>query len=97
MRTYKNLKIRLEDGIRITVPAGTEITKIRVFAGPGTNREVKDRFLLQREFGLSADRIMKVRGELTIPIKGVLTRVEAHWYETGGHVRLIDMKVKTRF
>jgi len=40
MRTHKNLKIRLENGEHIFVPAGTEIKKIKVFAGQGTNQEI---------------------------------------------------------
>lgn len=71
--------------------------KIRAIAGKGTQKEIRDRYLLEREFGLPADQIIKMRGELMIPIKGILTRVEAHWYETGGHARLIAMKVKARF
>lgn len=88
----KNYSVRLPDGNHTKFAEGTKITKIRVFAGKGTNTPIRDRFYLESTYGIKADKWQKVRGEGTVVFKGKNRAAELHWYEAEGEK--VDMKVK---
>lgn len=88
----KNYSVRLPSGNHTKLAEGTKITKIRVFAGKGTNTQIKDRFYLESTYKIKADEWQKVRGEGTVVFKGKNRIAELHWYEAKGEK--VDMKVK---
>lgn len=88
----KNYPVKLPDGNHTKLAEGTKITKVKVIMGYGTGTELRDRFCLEREYGISADKWQKVRGEGFIFENGIKKRVELHWYEAEGDRRLMKVK-----
>ncbi len=82
--------------IRVPLEPGSKIEKVVVFAGQGTDKEIKERYRLEALQGASADGWQKVRGETTILVDGKWRRVEIHWYEHD-KVGAIFHKVKRVF
>ena len=64
----------------------------KVFAGKGTNIEIRDRFALEAIYKVPASEIQKVSGAGFVMIDGTKTKVELHWYEAQGEK--FDIKVK---
>ncbi len=62
----KNYPVRLPDGNHAKFAEGTEITKIKVFAGQGTNNPIREAIYLQETYHQPAESWQKVRGEAII-------------------------------
>ena len=88
----KNYPVKLPNGNHSKLAEGTKITKVKVIMGYGTDTELRDRFYLEREYGISADKWQKVRGEGIILENGTKKRVELHWHEADGYRELMKVK-----
>ena len=88
----KNYPVKLPDGNHAKFSEGSKITKIKTFAGKGTNTPIRDAIYLENDYGISAKEWQKVRGEGTITVKNINRKAEIHWYEAQGHS--VKMKVK---
>ena len=64
----------------------------KVFAGKGTNIEIRDRFDLEVIYKHPANEIQKLYGNGYVVIKGKKKKAELHWYEANGEK--FDIKVK---
>ena len=88
----KNYPVRLPNGNHTKLAEGTKITKVRVFAGKGTNTPIRNRFYFESTYKIKANEWQKVRGEGTVVFEGKNRTAELHWYEADGEK--VDMKVK---
>ncbi len=88
----KNYPVRLPDGNHAKFAEGSAITKIKVFAGYGTNVPIRDAIYLESNYGIPAEKWQKVRGEGVIIENGIQRTVEIHWYEAENEK--VKMKVK---
>ena len=88
----KNYPVRLPDGNYTKFAEGTKITKIKVFAGKGTDISIRNAVYLEAEYGISSSEWQKVRGEGKIMYKGKPRKAELHWYEANNKRK--KMKVK---
>lgn len=88
----KRYNVRLPEGDHGTLKKGSKVTKIKAFAGKGTDKEIKERYKLEAEYGYSAEKWQKVRGEGTVIVNGHERKAEIHWYEADGEK--VKMKVK---
>lgn len=91
----KNYPVRLPDGNHAKLAEGTEVTKVKAFAGAGTDTEIRERFRLETEYQIRADKWQKMRGDAYIVQDGSIEHVEIHWYEADGE--RVEMKVKRVF
>lgn len=89
-------KVALPDGGTSKLTDGTKITKIVVFAGKGTSKELRASGRLSKEYGQPSDRWKKVRGDGYVDFEGESRHCELHWYEAPGTGR-IELKVKRWF
>ena len=88
----KNYPVKLPDGNHAKFAEGTEIIKIKVFAGKGTDKPIRNAIFLENDYGISADKWQKVRGEGVILFEGQKRIAEVHWYEADDE--RYDIKVK---
>lgn len=88
----KNYPVRLPNGNHAKFAEGSTISKIKVFAGNGTNVPIREAIFLESNYGIQTEKWQKVRGEGVIIENGVKRTVEIHWYEADG--KKIKMKVK---
>lgn len=88
----KNYPVRLPNGNHAKLAEGSTISKIKVFAGNGTDIPIRNAIYLESDYGISADKWQKVRGEGTIIFEGKNRTAELHWYEADNEK--YDMKVK---
>lgn len=88
----KNYPVRLPNGNHTRLAEGTKITKVRVFAGKGTNTPIRNSFYFESTYKIKANEWQKVRGEGTVVFEGKNRTAELHWYEADGEK--VDMKVK---
>ena len=91
----KNYPVKLPNGNHAKFAVGTAITKIKVFAGKGTDTAIKDAAFLEADYGIAADEWQKLRGDGCIVEDGKVKHVEIHWYEADGE--RVEMKVKRYF
>ncbi len=91
----KRYDVRLLQGGNASIKEGSKITKIKTFAGKGTDKEIRDRFDLEAQYGHPADSWQKNRGEAVVVHKGKERKAEIHWYEAEGEK--VRMKVKRYF
>lgn len=95
----KNYPVRKNDngkpfGDHCKLDTKKDIEKAEVFAGKGTNKEIRNRRFLESNFHIPADEWQKCSGFGYVIINGKSTRVELHWYQAQG-VR-VDLKIKPR-
>lgn len=88
----KNYPVRLPNGNHAKFAEGTDITKIKVFAGKGTNSVIREAIYLQETYHQPSEDWQKVRGEAIILENNVRRKVEVHWYEANG--QKVKIKVK---
>ncbi len=88
----KNYPVKLPDGNHAKFAEGSEIIKIKVFAGKGTDKPIRNAIFLENDYGISADKWQKVRGEGVILFEGQKRIAEVHWYEADDE--RYDIKVK---
>ncbi len=88
----KNYPVKLPQSHQHTkLVEGQNITGT-VFAGKGTNKPIRDRFILERNYGISADKWEKVSGKGKVLINGKECMAELHWYQADDTI--VEMKVK---
>ena len=88
----RNYPVRLPSGGHTKLAEGTEITKVKVIMGEGTKIPINDRFYLEREYHIPADKWQKVRGEGVVVVGKKTRKAELHWYEADDYRE--EMKVK---
>jgi SPP1 gp7 family putative phage head morphogenesis protein len=88
----KNYPVRLPDGNHAKFAEGTEITKIKVFAGNGTDMPIRNAIFLENDYGKPADIWQKVRGEGVVIFEGQKRIAEIHWYEADNEKYEIKVK-----
>ncbi len=88
----KNYPVRLPDGNHTKFAEGSTISKIKVFAGSGTNVPIREAIILESDYKIPADKWQKVRGEGVIVFEGKNRTAELHWYEAEG--TKVKVKVK---
>jgi hypothetical protein len=88
----KKYNVRLPEGDHGTLKEASKITKIKTFAGKGTGKEIRERYLLEAEYDHPADNWQKNRGEAIVIVNGRERKAEIHWYEADGDK--VKMKVK---
>ena len=88
----KNYPVKLPDGNHAKFAEGSTISKIKVFAGDGTDTPIRNAIYLECDYGIPAEKWQKVRGEGTVVFEGKKRIAEIHWYEADNEK--YDMKVK---
>ena len=88
----KNYPVKLPDGNHSKFAEGSTISKIKVFAGDGTDTPIRNAIYLECDYGIPAEKWQKVRGEGTVVFEGKKRIAEIHWYEADNEK--YDMKVK---
>ena len=88
----KNYPVKLPDGNHAKFAEGSTISKIKVFAGDGTDTPIRNVIYLECDYGIPAEKWQKVRGEGTVVFEGKKRIAEIHWYEADNEK--YDMKVK---
>lgn len=88
----KNYPVKMLDSKQHTKLAEGQRIEGSTFAGYGTDREIRDRFRLERDYGISADKWEKVSGKGYVIVDGKSILAELHWYEAEGEI--VEMKVK---
>lgn len=88
----RNYPVRLPDGNHAKFSEGTTITKVKVFAGKGTDVPIREAIYLENDFGIPAKEWQKIRGEGIIAFEGKNRPAEIHWYEADGEK--VKLKVK---
>ena len=88
----KNYPVRLSDGNHAKFAEGTEITKIKVFAGNGTDMPIRNAIFLENDYGKPADTWQKIRGEGVVIFEGKKRIAEINWYEADNEKYEIKVK-----
>ncbi len=88
----KNYPVKLPESKQRTEFAENQTIEGVVFAGKGTNREIRDRFRLESTYHIPADEWQKASGKGKVIIDGKEKLAELHWYEARGEK--VDFKVK---
>lgn len=88
----KNYPVKLPDGNHSKFAEGSTISKIKVFAGDGTDTPIRNAIYLECDYGIPVEKWQKVRGEGTVVFEGKKRIAEIHWYEADNEK--YDMKVK---
>lgn len=88
----KNYPVKLPNGDHSKFAEGTEIFDIRIFAGKGTNNQIREAIFLENCYGIKSSEWVKVRGTGYVLDKGSPRKAEVHWYEAGK--LKVKMKVK---
>ena len=88
----KNYQVKLADGNGHTKLVENQNIEGKVFAGKGTDSEIRDRFRLESDYHIPADEWEKVSGKGYVILDGKRVLAELHWYEADGEI--YEMKVK---
>ena len=88
----KNYQVKLVDSRQYTKLAENQKIEGKVFAGKGTDSEIRDRFRLESDYHIPADEWVKVSGKGYIIVDGKKRLAELHWYEAEDEI--YEMKVK---
>jgi len=88
----RNYPVQLPNGNHAKLVEGTKITKVKAFAGKGTNTPIRDAVFLENDYGIPAEEWQKVRGNAYVIVDGQKRLAEVHWYEAKG--QRVKMKVK---
>ena len=88
----KNYPVRLPDGRNHAKLAPGQTIKGKIFAGKGTDTEIRVKHWLASTFNIPANEFAKASGNGIIIENGKERLVELHWYEAYGEK--YDLKVK---
>lgn len=88
----KRYNVRLAESRQYAKLAEGQTIKGKAFAGLGTNKEIRDRFRLESQYHIDADKWKKVSGKGYVIVEGKPKFAELHWYEAEGEV--YELKVK---
>lgn len=86
-------KVLLPDGTYSKLTDGTEISDIEVFAGKGSNRELRVRYHLMNNYGGQADNWQHTKGRGFVDVNGESRKAMLHWFEEES-VGVVERKVK---
>lgn len=85
--------VKLPGGELSRLSEGTKITKVVVFAGKGTNKDLRIANILAQQYNNSPEGWTHTRGEGFVEFEGSSNRAELHWFEHEETGRVL-MKVK---
>ena len=88
----KNYPVKLPESKQHTKLAEGQEISGTAFAGKGTKIKIRDRFRLESEYKIPADKWKKVSGIGYVIVGGKKVKAELHWYEADGEI--VEMKVK---
>ena len=88
----KNYPVKLPDSNQHVKLAIGQTIQGKVFAGKGTDEEIRDRYRLESAYGIPAEEWEKVSGEGKVIVDGKEVMAELHWYEANGEAH--ELKVK---
>ncbi len=91
----KNYPVLISGNEHGRLKEGTSITKIKLIAGKGHKNEIRNRFRLESDYHIPADKWQKMRGDGYVEHKGSVIHAELHWYEADDE--RVEMKVKRTF
>ena len=89
----KNYDVLLPDGTYSKLTEGTAITDIEVFAGKGTNKELRVREYLAKNYGGKAENWQHTKGRGFVDYNGESRKAVLHWFEEET-VGIVEMFVK---
>lgn len=92
MEITSDMKVKANMG-SATIKAGTKVTKIVDFAGPGKKKAVSVEPHLIKQYGGSKGSWKHTRGEAEVVYHGKAAKAEIHWFESRG-IGQVNMKVK---
>ena len=69
-----------------------DIENVKVFAGKGTNRAIRNSIFLENDYHIPAKEWQKCSGTGYVVVDGKSIRAELHWYQANG--TRIDPKIK---
>jgi SPP1 gp7 family putative phage head morphogenesis protein len=88
----KNYSVKLAEGRQHTKLAPDQKIIGKPFAGKGTESEIREKFRLEADYNIPADKWQKMSGKGYVMLEGKRIKAELHWYEADGEV--YEMKVK---
>lgn len=88
----RNYPVLLPGGGHGKIAEGTDITDIRLIAGKGHKTPIRERFLLESDFKIPAEKWSKMTGNGFVVDRGIKRRAELHWYQADEDI--VKMKVK---
>lgn len=88
----KRYSVKLPESNQHTKLAEGQQIEGTAFAGKGTNKEIRVRFILESRYGIPASEWQKVSGKGEVIVDGKRRKAELHWYEAEGTI--VEMKVK---
>lgn len=88
----KRYSVKLPESKQHTKLAEGQQIQGTVFAGKGTDKEIRVRYLLESRYNIPAAEWQKVSGKGNVIVNGKQRRAELHWYEANGTI--VEMKVK---
>lgn len=87
-------KVRDTDGTLRQLKLMSEVTGIKAIAGAGASKKIRDVKRLCKKYGGSSLKWRKMRGTAIIDDGGIDYKVELHWYNKIGDVRVHEVKIK---
>lgn len=88
----KNYSVKLAESRQHTKLAPDQKIIGKPFAGKGTESEIREKFRLESDYNIPADKWQKMSGKGYVMLEGKRIKAELHWYEADGEV--YEMKVK---
>lgn len=88
----KNYSVKLAESRQHVKLAPNQKIVGKPFAGKDTATEIREKFRLEADYHIPADKWKKMSGNGYVMLKGKRTKAELHWYEVDGEV--YEMKVK---
>lgn len=90
---YDNINVKLPDGSVSHITKGTNITDVEVFAGKGSNKELRVKNFLVQNYGGNADDWQHAKGRGYIDTPDGKRKAVLHWFEESS-VGIKEMFVK---
>ena len=87
-------KVRDTDGTLRQLKLMSEVTGIKTIAGAGASKKIRDVKRLCKKYGGSSLKWRKMRGTAIIDDGGIDYKVELHWYNKVGGIRVYEVKIK---
>lgn len=88
----KRYSVKLPESDQHTKLAEDQRIEGTAFAGKGTDKEIRVRFILESRYGIPASEWQKVSGKGEVIVDGKRRKAELHWYEAEG--AMVEMKIK---
>lgn len=88
----KKYQVKLNDSNQHAQLAEKQTIRGKTFDGKGAEKEIRDRYRLESNYGAPASEWSKVSGKGYVIVGGKKRLAELHWYEAEGEI--YEMKVK---